>query len=182
MSRPAYNRIFGLALAALVFVADQFTKWLMIGPLQLQARGHIDLLPFFDLTWTENRGISLGLFSADTTQARWMLLALTGLISLVIVIWMMRERLLGDIAALALVLGGALGNIRDRMTYGYVVDFADFQVWGYRPFLIFNLADAAITIGVVILLVRALFMREKREPGHGTGPADRNPDHSAETF
>lgn len=178
MTRPARNRVLGLVIAALVFAADQFTKWLMVGPLALQQRGHIDLLPFFDLTWTENRGISLGLFSANSDQARWMLLAVTGLIAAVIVVWMMREKLLGDIAALALVLGGALGNIRDRFLYGYVVDFADLHIGGWRPFLIFNLADAAITIGVLILLVRALFMRETREPRHGAGGADT----SAETL
>jgi len=176
--RPGRNRVLGLLLAVLVFVADQFTKWLMVAPLQLQQRGHIDLLPFFDLTWTENSGISLGLFSAQSNEARWALLAVTGLIALLIVVWMMRERLLGDIAALALVLGGAVGNIRDRFLYGYVVDFADLHIGSWRPFLIFNLADAAITIGVLILLVRALFMRETREPRHGAGQADT----SAETL
>jgi signal peptidase II len=178
VTRATRNRVLGLLIAGLVFVADQFTKWLMVGPLDLQARGHIDLLPFFDLTWTENRGISLGLFSAQSSEARWMLLAVTGLIALVIVVWMMREKLLGDIAALALVLGGAVGNIRDRFLYGYVVDFADLHIGTWRPFLIFNLADAAITIGVLILLVRALFMRETREPRHGAGQADT----SAETL
>ncbi len=178
MTRLNRNRVLGLLLAVFVFVADQFTKWLMVEPLQLQQRGHIDLLPFFDLTWTENRGISLGLFSANTAEARWMLLAVTGLIAALIVVWMMREKLLGDIAALALVLGGAVGNIRDRFLYGYVVDFADLHIGEWRPFLIFNLADAAITIGVLILLVRALFMRETREPRHGAGGADT----SAETL
>ena len=172
MTSATRNRVVGLAIAVLVFVADQFTKWLMVEPLQLRQRGHIDLLPFFDLTWTENRGISLGLFSADTSQARWMLVGVTGLIAAVIVVWMLREKLLGDIAALALVLGGAVGNITDRFLYGYVVDFADFHIGTWRPFLIFNLADAAITVGVLILLVRALFMRETREPRHGAGQAD----------
>ena len=58
-------------------------------------------------------------------------------------------------------LGGALGNIYDRFRFGYVIDYADFHIGTFRPFLIFNLADAAITVGVVILLARALFMREK---------------------
>jgi signal peptidase II len=62
---------------------------------------------------------------------------------------------------LALILGGALGNIVDRYSYGYVVDYADFHIGTFRPFLIFNVADAAITIGVVIVLARSLFMREK---------------------
>ena len=70
------------------------------------------------------------------------------------------------ILALSLILGGALGNIKDRYEFGYVVDFADFHIGTFRPFLIFNVADAAITIGVVILLARALFMREKPATGH----------------
>ena len=74
---------------------------------------------------------------------------------------MLREKLLGDILALGMVLGGALGNIRDRFLYGYVIDYADLHIGDFRPFLIFNVADAAITIGVVIILARALFMREK---------------------
>jgi signal peptidase II len=59
------------------------------------------------------------------------------------------------------VLGGAIGNIIDRMRFGYVVDYADLHIGSWRPFLIFNLADAAITIGVLILLARALLLREK---------------------
>ena len=172
MSKPATNRVLGLALAALVFLADQFTKGLMIGPLRLSEVGHIDLLPFFDLTWAENTGISLGLFSAQSAEGRWMLLGVTGMIAAVVVVWMLRERLLGDIAALALVLGGALGNIRDRFLYGYVVDFADFHLGEWRPFLIFNLADAAITVGVLTILVRALFMRETRKPQQSDGRAE----------
>ncbi len=65
-------------------------------------------------------------------------------------------------------LGGALGNIRDRATFGYVLDYADFHLGEWRPFLIFNIADAAITIGVAIILVRALFLREKPPETPGT--------------
>ena len=66
-----------------------------------------------------------------------------------------------DVAALGLVLGGAIGNIVDRVRLGYVVDYADLHFGEWRPFLIFNLADAAITIGVLILLARALLLRDK---------------------
>jgi signal peptidase II len=65
---------------------------------------------------------------------------------------------------LSLVLGGALGNIVDRIRFGYVVDFADLHFGEWRPFLIFNVGDAAITIGVLLLLVRALLTREKKSP------------------
>ena len=88
-------------------------------------------------------------------------------------VWILREKALGDIAALALVLGGALGNITDRMSYSYVLDYADLHFGEFRPFLIFNLADAAITIGVLIVLARSLFMREK--PANTQSPPETEP-------
>ena len=154
------NRKIGLALAALIFVSDQFIKWLVIGPLKLREVYLIDLLPFFDLRYTENRGVSLGLFEATSDESRWILVGVTALIALVVGAWMMRERMLGDIAGLGLILGGALGNIVDRTMLGYVIDYADFHIGDFRPFLIFNVADAAITIGVVIILVRSFFVSE----------------------
>lgn len=158
LTRP---RLIGLALAGAIFAVDQWLKWLMIKPLRLQEVGAIELLPFFDLRWTQNFGVSLGMLTADSVEARWMLVALTGLIALVVLVWMLRERLMGDIVPLAMVLGGALGNIRDRATLGYVVDYADLHFGTFRPFLIFNLADAAITIGVLIILARSFLSREK---------------------
>jgi signal peptidase II len=89
---------------------------------------------------------------------------------------MLREQVFGEIAALALVLGGALGNIYDRFTRGYVIDYADLHIGQWRPFLIFNLADAAITCGVLILLARSLLSREK--PAQ---PADASDDTATET-
>ncbi|HEX5645006.1 MAG TPA: signal peptidase II [Erythrobacter sp.] len=157
------SRIIGLALAAVIFAADQFVKWLVIGPLQLRQRYVIDLLPFFDLRYTENRGVSLGMFEATSAEMRWILVGVTALIALVVAVWLMREKLLGDILGLGLILGGALGNIVDRTKFGYVIDYADFHIGEFRPFLIFNVADAAITIGVVIILARSFFVGEKDE-------------------
>jgi signal peptidase II len=164
------NRLIGLALAAFIAGIDQLVKWLVIGPLALRQVGNIDLLPFFDLTYTENRGISLGMLQATDMETRWLLVAMTGVIALVVLVWLMRERLLGEILGLALILGGALGNIRDRAELGYVIDYADFHIGAFRPFLIFNIADAAITIGVVIILARSLFVRDKGETATGEAP------------
>ena len=164
------RRLTGLAVAALIFAVDQFVKWLMLVPLRLQDVGVIDLLPFFDLRWTQNYGVSLGMLTATSPEMRWLLVAMTGLIALVVFIWMLREKKLGDILALALVLGGALGNIRDRATFGYVIDYADLHFGDFRPFLIFNIADAAITIGVLIILARSLLSREKPQPATDIAP------------
>jgi len=155
------NHTLGLAFAALVFGLDQFVKWLVMGPLDLPNVLQIDLLPFFRLSWAENTGVSLGLFTADTDLQRWLLVAVTATIAIIVLVWMLREHLRGDIMALGLVLGGACGNILDRMRFGYVADYADLHFGTFRPFLIFNIADAAITIGVLLILARSLLSREK---------------------
>ena len=156
------ERKFGFAVALIVFLADQLTKWVVAGPLELQSVRQIVLLPIFNLSWTENYGISLGLLNAETEFGRWMLVAVTGAIALGVAVWIGREKQRGDQLALGMVLGGALGNILDRVRFGYVVDFADLHFGAFRPFLVFNVADAAISIGVVILLLRAFLTRDER--------------------
>jgi signal peptidase II len=156
------ERKFGFAIALVVFALDQLTKWIVAGPLDLQTVRQIVLLPIFNLSWTENYGISLGLLNAETETGRWMLVALTAAIAIGVAIWLGREKQRGDQLALGMVLGGALGNILDRVRFGYVVDFADLHFGGFRPFLVFNVADAAISIGVVILLLRAFLIRDER--------------------
>lgn len=176
MTRIWRNRLIGFGLAAAIFIIDQIVKWLVIGPLQLREVGHIDLLPFFDLTFTPNYGVSLGMFTATSMEMRWMLVAVTSVIALAVTVWILRERRFGDILGLGLILGGAIGNIRDRFQLGYVIDYADFHIGDFRPFLIFNIADAAITIGVIIILARSLFMRDKST----AADSDGQPDNAAE--
>ncbi|GGB89977.1 lipoprotein signal peptidase [Novosphingobium endophyticum] len=170
MSPTLRNRLIGLLIAALVFLVDQGFKGWVVKDLKLREVGLIELLPFFDLRWTQNFGVSLGLFTAGSTEGRWALVAMTAAIALFVFIWMMRERKMADIAALSLVLGGAAGNIRDRYLFGYVIDYADLHFGNFRPFLIFNIADAAITIGVLIILARSLFSREKPDSAVETAP------------
>lgn len=156
------TRGIGLLVALLVFLVDQGTKYFVTQTLGISYDGaSMEIFSFFDLRYVENIGVSLGLFRASSEFWRWALVALTSLIAIGVVVWMLRERKLGDVAALGLVLGGALGNILDRSRLGFVVDFADLHFGTWRPFLVFNVADAAITIGVLILLVRALFVRDK---------------------
>ena len=155
------HRKLGLSLAALVFLADQAVKFVVIEVLQLQQRQEIGLLPFFRLRWVENRGVSMGLLTADSHVARWGLVAMTVAIALFVAVWLWREKSRGDALALSLVLGGALGNILDRIRFGYVVDYADLHFGEISPFLVFNVGDAGITIGVLLLLVRALLTRDK---------------------
>ncbi len=171
----ARPRIVGLVLAGVVYWLDQWLKrqgyssWGL-----LEVGDHRDLLPFFDLTRTHNYGVSLGLLTANSMEMRWGLVALTAGIAAIVFIWLLRERKLADILPLGLVLGGALGNIQDRVRLGYVLDYADFHIGDFRPFLIFNLADAAITIGVVIILARSFLIREKSDSEPAGAPASEN--------
>ena len=162
LTRP---RIEGLGLALLVALVDRAIKAIMVGPLMLRERGLIELLPFFDLRYAENYGVSFGMFTATSLEMRWGLVAVTALIAAGVLVWMLRETVRGDLLGLGLVLGGAIGNIFDRLRFGYVIDYADFNIGEWRPFQIFNLADVAITFGVLILLARSLLSREK--PGQG---------------
>ena len=156
------SRGLGFVVALIVFALDQLTKWIVTGPLHLREVGQIYVLPFFNLTYTENNGISLGLFNATTDMGRWMLVALTSAIAIGVAVWIGREKNRIDQIALGMVLGGALGNILDRVRHGYVVDFADLHFGNFRPFLVFNVGDAAISIAVAALLLRAFLTRKER--------------------
>jgi signal peptidase II len=170
-------RLQGIMLASLVFIADQIVKYAMLGPLQLQSRGVIHIISFFDLRYAENRGVSMSFLTADSDGERWALVALTTVIAAGVAVWMWREKLRGDVLALSLVLGGALGNIVDRVRYGYVVDYADLHIGAFRPFYIFNLADACISMGVLILLARAFLISDKQTVG---GADVQQPESSAD--
>ena len=156
------RRLGGLGVAGAVFALDQWVKWLVVIKLDLIHLNVIEVAPNFDLRWAQNYGVSFSMLTANSVEMRWLLVLLTGVIALGVLVWMMREKALADIAALGLVLGGALGNIRDRAMLGFVVDYADLHFGEFRPFQIFNLADAAISIGVVIILARSFLSREKR--------------------
>lgn len=162
MNRPRLN---GFLVALILFLVDQAVKAYVTGALGLDQIGEsITVLPIFNLKFVPNVGVSLGMLAADSDAMRWGLVALTGVIAAGVAWWMLRERNRYDLIALGMVLGGALGNILDRVRLGYVVDYADLHFGDWQPFLVFNVADAAITIGVLILLARALFVREKPAP------------------
>ena len=157
-------RRLGLGIALFVFALDQSVKWVVTYIFQLEQRQVMELLPFFKLVWTKNPGVSMGFLSAGSDMERWLLVGLTAAISVFVLVWLWREKRRDDAVALGLVLGGALGNITDRVRLGYVLDFADLHFGDVHPFLVFNVGDAAITIGVLLLLVRALLTRDRKAP------------------
>lgn len=153
----------GYAIAAVVFGVDQLVKYWVTAILDLRARGVVGIVPGLELAWVENSGVSMGLLRADGATGRWLLVAATLAIAVAVAVWIAREANRIDTVALGLVLGGALGNIVDRVRFGYVVDFID-AYWGSAHFYVFNVADAAITIGVIVLLLRSVLASRPAKP------------------
>lgn len=139
----------GFAIAAVVFLCDQLLKFYFIYGLALPERP-IDVLPFFKLVMVWNQGVSFGMFASDEASRRWVLIVVSLAIVVYLVYWLksLESKLL--ITAIGLIIGGAIGNIVDRMVWGAVADFFYFyyEEWFWPAF---NIADSAIFIGVVIL-------------------------------
>lgn len=151
ISRLAYA---AYAFAVAVIVLDQLTKAWIISGLSLQEVGRIPILPpILNFSWVENTGVSFGLFGGG--EARWGLTVFSIVVSAGLGWWALKadRRLL--VTAIGLVMGGALGNVIDRVRFGYVVDFIDFSGTGVFPW-VFNVADSAITVGVLLLILDSL--------------------------
>ena len=159
-SRALAAQAYAFALA--LFLADQASKYWILEVFDLPAKQTVPVLPFFNLTMVWNRGVSMGLFEAGSDTGRWALTGVTAVISIGVAIWIWREKLAPQAWALAAVLGGALGNIVDRIRFGAVADFIHLHALGYS-FYVFNVADAAITLGVAALLL--LSFRGETAPG-----------------
>ncbi len=151
------------ALAVIVIVLDQATKaWVMNG-LDLRESGPIEVwAPVFSLSWVENRGVSFGLFGDGS--ARWMLSVFSIAVAGALAWWAVRAERRLLIAAIGLIMGGAIGNVIDRIRFGYVVDFLDFSGTGVFPW-VFNVADSAITVGVVLLILDSLLSERAAKVG-----------------
>lgn len=145
------NRRLGLAIAVIVFGLDQALKlWLLFG-VGLAENGPFQVLPFMDIVLAWNRGISYGLFQQYSAVGRWALVVISFVAAIWVGRWMWRETSRVAVVGLALIIGGALGNGVDRAVFGAVVDFVHLH-WGSFSWYIFNIADAAIVVGVAALL------------------------------
>jgi signal peptidase II len=143
----------GLAVAVLVALADQAAKWWMAGLLLPRGGRAVELLPFLRLVEVWNRGMSFGLF--NEAGASWAFVVVAALVSAALLWWLSLPGRGLTALGIGLVLGGALGNVVDRLRFGAVFDFLDFHVAGWH-WPAFNLADSAITVGVVLLLLDGL--------------------------
>lgn len=148
--RPRRYLAWGLVCAVLAFAVDQATKAVALAAAPALARG-IEVLPFFDLVLVHNRGVTFGLLASDHPAGRWLLILLTSAISIGLLAWLVRAQGRTQAAALGLIIGGALGNLADRLRHGAVTDFLDFHAQGYH-WPAFNLADCGIVLGVALLL------------------------------
>jgi signal peptidase II len=152
-----------LLLSVLVVLADQVSKFFIaqhFGEFE-----HITVLPVLDITRMHNEGAAFSFLAGASGWQRWVFIGLAAVVSIGIIVWLIRlkERAHGLLACgLALVLGGALGNVIDRIRLGHVIDFIHFH-WDRAYFPAFNVADSAITVGAACLLLDALF-EGKRKP------------------
>jgi signal peptidase II len=146
-----------LALAALTFGFDQTIKWYLLNIVHMEERREITITPFFDIVMAWNHGVSYGLFSTNTQT---FLIIVSILISIVLWIWACRSHRPTTVAAIGLIIGGALANALDRAVHGAVADFFLLH-WGNWNWYIFNPADVAIVAGVGLLLYESLV--EKRQ-------------------
>jgi signal peptidase II len=152
----------GLLVAILLLAADQASKWWILEGLRLPEARHVPLLalgPFgLDLSMVWNRGVTFGLLSGDGPWNHLILAVLAGAIALFLLRWLARAETRMTAVALGAVIGGAVGNVMDRLRFGAVVDFVDAHAWGWHWY-VFNIADAGIVCGVAALIADALFRR-----------------------
>ena len=150
----------GLGVAALILVADQLTKWWVLAAFDGAAERGRAIASFFNLVLVWNRGVSFGMFNNDARLNALVFSALAAVIVIALLVWLSRtrERLLG--AAIGLVTGGAIGNVVDRLRFGAVVDFLDFHAAGWH-WPAFNVADAAICVGVALMALDGLLVKRE---------------------
>ena len=147
--------VLGFAIAALTIFLDQLSKWGVIKLLP-DAAQVIEIAPFFNLVHVWNRGVSFGLFGGAGRVGAWVMIRLAAVIVLGLLLWLRRVGSPVLALALGLVIGGAFGNVIDRLHFRAVFDFLDLHAAGYH-WPAFNLADSAIVVGVAILVIDALF-------------------------
>ena len=156
MTRPQALRN-GLSLAALVILLDQLVKYWITNIIMLPPR-IIPVTPFFNLVLGHNRGVSFGFFDGNSPLNQWLLSLVALAITATLVIWLARTDKPWVAVALGLIIGGAIGNVIDRLADGAVVDFLDFH-WGEHHWPAFNVADTGITMGAAALILDSLFVR-----------------------
>jgi signal peptidase II len=143
----------GLAIAGLVVVLDQLTKWAIL----IWLERAMVLTPFFNLVLVWNRGVSFGMFDSESRVGPWVLSGLAFAVVVLLLGWLRRVDDPLTATGLGLIIGGAIGNVIDRVRFGAVIDFLDFHALGWH-WPAFNVADSAICVGALLLVVDGLLM------------------------
>ena len=149
----------GLSIAIFAFFIDQLSKWWILA-FVMDTPKVIPVTPFFNLVLAWNKGVSFGMFSDQGDSSVWILSAIAILITLVLVFWLIKAKTNITAIGLGTIIGGAIGNVIDRLTHGAVLDFLDFYVNNFH-WPAFNAADSFITIGAITLIWESLFYQHK---------------------
>ncbi len=144
-----------LTIAILVLILDQASKWAILH-LVMDPPRVIEVTGFFNLVLAYNRGVSFGLFSNDWSLGPYVLAGIAFVIACGVIFWVRSQRSVLPLLAAGMIVGGAVGNLIDRLVHGAVVDFLDLHLSGYH-WPAFNVADCGVVIGVLLLLYDSLF-------------------------
>lgn len=150
-------RVMALGIIVAILILDQASKYWILGSV-MQPPRVIEVTSFFNIVLAWNRGVSFGMFNTDSTYGPMLLTGLAVGIVCVLAVWLWKAQTRVTVISIALVIGGAAGNVIDRLQYGAVVDFLDVHGFGYH-WPAFNVADSAICVGASILVLESLFRR-----------------------
>ncbi len=155
------SMIKGLLISIIVIALDQWSKFYVFGLLEGVENNAISVMPSFNLVKVYNYGVSFGMFN-ELAYGRLILSLIAIVVTIILCCWLYKVKKFYMVAALGLIIGGAIGNIIDRLRLGAVADFLDFYIGDYH-WPAFNIADAAVCIGVFILLIDSFISKEKKE-------------------
>ena len=174
--------VFSVGMILLVILCDQITKWMVTELIVRPANGgqsidlvtwittlpskvsyaQFEVLPFYNTVMVWNYGVSFGLFNNHSTENALLLVAISLVITLILLIWMFGATNKYVSLGLALAIGGAFGNIIDRVRFGAVIDYIDIHAYGYH-WPAFNVADSAIVVGIGIVIIQSLFFEKRTD-------------------
>lgn len=153
-------QISGILIAILIIIADQFTKYYFFNLLSTKDGNIIEVSPFFNLVMVMNYGVSFGMFNS-LDNGHIILSAIGIIITFGLIYWIFKSKKYYEACAIGLIIGGAIGNIIDRIRMQAVADFLDFYVGNYH-WPAFNLADSAVFVGVCIILLESFFIKDDK--------------------
>jgi len=148
----------GALIAVLAFASDRLHKWWMLQVYGIELRGKVEITPFFDLVMAWNKGVSYGLFQAESAGGRVVLIGFALGVVMGLGLWLARVIHPLMAVALGLIIGGAVGNVYDRFAFGAVADFFSFHAFGFYWY-IFNIADVWIVLGVALIILESVYPR-----------------------